>query len=99
MGSNTSRPAVHLSFDPDRTADRDGQQESCPVEMMELLRDQTQIHSAKIGINAAGIELNPAQRDRGIDFPVAISTRKRADSRSANNSTPIGDRPEDAAAD
>ncbi len=80
MGSNTSRPAVQLSFESDRTADRDGQQESRPVQMLKLLRDQIQIHSSKIGIKAARIELNPAQRDRGINSPVAISTRKHADS-------------------
>jgi hypothetical protein len=92
VGSNTSRPAVQLSFDPDRTADRDGQQESCPIQMMKLLRDKTQIHNAKIGIKAARIELNPASPDRGIDSPVAISTRKCGDLQSASNSTPIVDR-------
>ena len=57
--------------------------------MLELLCDQTQIHSSKIGTKAAGIEVNPAQRNR------------RADSlwRSPHADALIRDRPENAATD
>ena len=37
-------------------------------------------------MKAAEIELNPALHDRGADFPVAISTRRRGDSRSTRES-------------
>jgi hypothetical protein len=56
---------VQLSLESDRAADRDGQQEGGPIQLLELLRDQTQIHNREIGTRAARIELNPALRVRG----------------------------------
>ena len=88
MGSNTSRPAVQLSFEPDRTADQHGQQQGRHVQMPELFCYQTQIHGRKIGRKAAGIEVNPAQSNLGTDLPVAISTRRRGDWRSTRAKRP-----------
>jgi hypothetical protein len=49
MGPDSRRPAVQLSLEPDGPTDQDGQKEGRPVQVLELLRDQSQIHSGEIG--------------------------------------------------
>ena len=49
MSPDSRRPAVQLSLEPDRPADQDGQKEGRPVQVLELLHDQGEIHNGEIG--------------------------------------------------
>ena len=76
----THEPPIHHDGGPRDIAARiTGQQQGRPIQMLELLCDQSQIHSGEIGTCAAGVEVNPLRRIRGTGSPVAIPTQKCAD--------------------
>jgi hypothetical protein len=87
MGPDSRRPAVQLSLEPDCPADQDGQHEGRPVQMLELLRDQGEIHGGEIGTCAARVEVNPERAFEEQTLcgdlhpktqPFAIGSRKTA---------------------